>query len=103
MQWLTLNAGGIICTGAMLKHERFVVTPDISGNSWILYSEAKYLLLEQRLLQHMAKQPNVDPNDRLSRLLLGNAIELMRDGNLLPLDEALRNLLGNKPIQLSVD
>lgn len=103
MQWLTLNAGGIICTEAMLEHERFLLTPDISGNSWILYSEAKYLLLEQRLLQHMAKQPDVDRNDRLSRILLGNAIELMRDGNLLPFDKAVRNLLGNKPIRLSPD
>ena len=87
----------------MLKHERFLLTPDISGNSWILYSEAKYQLLEQRLLQYMAKQPDVDPNSRLSRILLGNAIELTREENLLPFDKALKNLLGNKPIRLSPD
>ena len=103
MQWLTLDAGGIVCTQAMLKHERFVLTPDISGDNWILYSEAKYLLLEQKLLQYMAKLPDIDPNSRLSRILLGNAIELMRQGNLLPLDEGLRQLLDNKPIQLSAD
>ena len=85
----------------MLKHERFVLTPDISGDSWILYSEEKYLQLEQRLLQRIVKQP--DLNSRLSRILLGNAIELMRDGNLLPFDEAVRNLLNNKPILLSPD
>lgn len=92
-----------MCTKAMLKHERFLLTTDISGNSWILYSEAKYLLLEQRLLQYIEKQPYADPNDRLSRILLGNAIELIRQGNLLPFDKAVRNLLDNKPIQLSPD
>lgn len=103
MQWLTLDAGGIVCTEAMLKHQQFLLTPDISGDSWILYSEAKYLLLEQRLVQFMASQPDIDPNSRLSRILLGNAVELIRQGNLLPLDEGLRQLLDNKPIQLSVD
>ncbi|MBU1308889.1 MAG: hypothetical protein KKE30_05080 [Gammaproteobacteria bacterium] len=103
MQWLTLDAGGIVCTEAMLKHQQFLLTPDISGDSWILYSEAKYLLLEQRLVQFMVSQPGFDPNSRLSRILLGNAIELMRQGNLLPIDEGLRQLLDNKPIQLSAD
>lgn len=103
MEWLTLDAGGIVCTEAMLKHQQFLLTPDIRGDSWNLYSEAKYLLLEQRLVQYMAKQPDIDPNNRLSRILLGNAIELIREGNLVPLDEDLRNLLGNKPIQLSAD
>ena len=103
MQWLTLDAGGIVCIEAMLKHQRFLLTPDINGDSWILYSEAKYLLLEQRLVQYMAKQPDFDPNSRLSRILLGNTIELMRQGNLLPVDEDLRHLLGNKPIQLAAD
>lgn len=101
MQWLTLDAVGIVCTEAMLKHQRFLLTPDISGDSWILYSEAKYLLLEQKLLQFIAKQSDNDPNNGLSRILLGNTIELIREGNLVPLDEDLRNLLGNKPIQLS--
>jgi hypothetical protein len=103
MELLTLDAGGIVCTEAMLKHQQFLLTPDISGDSWILYSEAKYLLLEQRLVQFMASQPDIDPNSRLSRILLGNAIEVVRQGNLLPLERDLRNLLGNRPIQLSAD
>ena len=98
-----LNAGGIICTEAMLKHERFLLTPDISGNSWILYSETKYLLLEQRLLQYMAKQPDFNPNNRVSRILLGNAIELTRERTLLPLNAEQRNWLGIEQIQLSPD
>ena len=103
MQWLTLDAGGIVCTEAMLKHGRFLLTPDISGDSWTLYSEKKYLQLEQKLREYMAKQPDFDPNSRLSRILLGNAIELIREGALLPLDRELIQQLGIKQIQLSPD
>lgn len=100
MMWLTLDDSGIICTEAMLKHERFLLAADISGDSWTLYSEEKFLLLEQKLLQQMAIGPRFDPNSRISRLLLGNTVELVRKGALLPLDAEIRGRLGIKRVQI---
>lgn len=100
---VTLDADGILCTEAMLKHDRFFLLPDVSYDCWTLYSEAKYLMLEQKLFQQMVNDPALDPNSRLSRILLGNAIELVREGAVLPLDEKLRNRLGIKQIQLSME
>lgn len=77
----------LFCCDAMLMHDVFVLIPDCDAKPWRLYSEAKYLALEQKLLAASA-QWGEEVNPRLARILLGNCIELQRQGNVIPLPDS---------------
>ncbi|MBZ9613527.1 hypothetical protein [Rheinheimera maricola] len=84
----------LYCCDAMLMHEVFILTADCDAKQWRLYSEAKYLALEQKLLAANA-QLGVENNTRLARILLGNCIELKRQGAVIPLPDDLIAFAGD--------
>mgnify|MGYP006144829683 CR=1 FL=1 len=88
---LTCDKRQLLCCDAMLQHDTFVLIPDIDTSQWLVYSEAKYLLLEQKLLA-LNTLAGVDSNSRLGRILLGNCIVLKRQGKGIPLTDSLLQL-----------
>lgn len=47
----------LYCCDAMLMHDVFILIPDCVTKQWRLYSEAAYLVIEQKLLDftHIGK------------------------------------------------
>ena len=78
----------LYCCDAMLKHDTFILTPDSDNAQWRLYSVAKYQDLQQKL-QAVLCQLAAESHDRLTRITLGNGIELQRQGMWIPLPESL--------------
>ncbi|GAB58778.1 hypothetical protein [Rheinheimera nanhaiensis] len=76
----------LYCCEAMLKHDVFVLTPDIDAKHWRLYSAAKYLALQQKLLVADA-QLGAENSARLAHIMRGSCLELQRQGNVIPLSD----------------
>jgi DNA-binding transcriptional regulator/RsmH inhibitor MraZ len=88
MSFLQITSRQISCTESMLQYSIFYLLPDIQPNTWLLYSKPAYLRLERKL-RTLSAFADVSAQQRLNRLLVGHAIELLRDGNSITLpDEA---------------
>mgnify|MGYP006203674963 FL=1 len=76
----------LYCCEAMLKHQVFILVADCDAKQWRLYSEAKYLALQQKL-QLADAQLGAESSARLAHIMRGSCLELQRQGNVIPLPD----------------
>ena len=67
-------------------HKVFILVADCDAKQWRLYSEVKYLALQQKLLIADALL-GAENSARLAHITRGSCMELRRQGNVIPLPD----------------